>query len=445
MNNRFKAPVLAVTAAFTLSGCGLLDVDNPNSLVEASIQLEAAANGVANGSLRLVSTAVASVWEAPSVVGDELYWTGSRDAWGQLDQGFIGDPLNEFTDGAFPNLGQAVWMGQNAVDILTEHVANNPGNDDFATDLARAQMFNGLILMVTGEIQEDMTFSNKQEDGAPVGPAGMAAVLDRAITNLDAAVAAFVALGDSDREMNARALRARAHMSRAIWDQLNPTATVGGALAYPAALADANAVIAGTGGDWQFNLSYSEASGSCGMCSNVNSRGENQWDVSLVENTGPGASGRTGVVTLMDPHTGAADLSVARALAQWGDDQYGDLTISSMRLMRLILAENDLATGGGGAGSVFETQINAIRDLDDASAGYDFTSGGAVTDIAALQHARRVHTLHMGLRLQDMYRWGITDPLWQSGGQAVTNPGEMLPITIIECRANSLIDASTCS
>jgi len=444
MNSRFKAPVLALTAAFTLSGCGLLDVDNPNSLVEASIQLEAAANGVANGSLRLVSNAVASVWEAPAVVGDELYWTGSRDAWGQLDQGFIGDPLNEFTDGAFPSLGRAVWMGQNAVDILTEHVANNPTNDDFATDLARAQLFNGLILMVTGELQEDMTFSDKQTDGAPVGPAGMAAVLDRAITNLDAAVAGAAALSDSDLEMRARAVRARAHMSRVIWDQLNPSATVGGALAYPAAIADANAVIA-AGGDWQYSLGYSESSGSCGMCSNVNNRGENQWDESLVENDGPGASGRTGVITLIDPVTGAPDLSVARALAQWGDDQYGSLTISSLRLMRLILAENDLATGGGGAGSVFETQINAIRDIDDSDAAYDFTSGAGPTDMEVLMHSRRVNTLHMGLRLQDMYRWGLSDPLWEPGSQAVTNPGEMLPITIIECRANSTIDASTCS
>ena len=143
MINRFKTPALALAATVVLSGCigGLLDVDNPNNLVEESIRLEAAANGVVNGSLRLVSAAVADMWEGPAVVADELYWTGSRDAWGQLDNGFIGDPLNEFTDGAFPTLGRGVWMAQNAVNIHEEHVTNNPGVASFATDLARAQLF----------------------------------------------------------------------------------------------------------------------------------------------------------------------------------------------------------------------------------------------------------------------------------------------------------------
>lgn len=443
-----KSPVLALAAAVTLTGCGdLLDVNNPNNLVEASIRLEAAANGVANGSLRLVSNAVSDVWEGPAVVADELYWTGSRDAWGQLDNGFISDPLNEFTDGAFPNLGRAVWMGAEAVEIITEHVGNNPGVSSFALDLARAQMFNGIILMVTGEIQEDMTFSDKQEDGAPVGPANMFQVIDNAITNLDAAVSGFNALGETDLEIAARAIRARAHMSRAIWDQLNPNATVGGAIAYAAALADANAVLASTtvgGADWKYNLGFSESSGTCAMCSNVNSRGENQWDVTLVENTGPGASGRTGVVLLTDPVDGSADLAVATALDQWGTTQYsnGGLTISSARLMRLIIAEDDLATGGGGAGSVFETQINAIRAYDSYVTA--FVSGGAVSDIAMLQHTRRVNTLFMGLRLQDMYRWGMSDPLWSGASSAVGSPGTMLPITIVECRANQTIGASNC-
>lgn len=444
MKNSIKASALAVVATFTLSGCGLLDVDNPNDLVEASIQLEAAANGVANGSLQLVSEAIADIWEGPAVVADELYWTGSRDAWGQLDQGFIGDPLNEFTDAAFPSLGRGVWMAQNAVDILQGHVDNNPGVASFARDLARAQMFNGIALMVTGELQEDMTFSDKMEDGMPVGPNNMSSVLDRAITNLDAAVAGFTALGDA-RATTARAIRARAHMSRAIWGQLNPTRTIGGALAYANAVADANAVIAVHGGsDWQYALAFTSTSSAADMLGNVNQRGENQWDQSLAVSTGPGATGRTGVIALNDPVTSAPDLAVATALAQFGVNQYGTLTITSERLMRLIVAENALATGGGGPGGAFETQINAIRDLEDNTAGYNFTSGGAVSDLAMLRHTRRVNTLFMGLRLQDMYRWGLTDPRWQSGSEAVTNPGEMLPITIIECRANSNLDPSSC-
>lgn len=448
MKNRIKAPALLLAGSVVLSGCNLLDVDNPNSLVEESIQQEAAANGVTNGSLRLVSNAVADIWEGPAVVADELYWTGSRDAWGQLDQGHISDPLNEFTDAAFPTLGRAVWMAQNAVDILTGHVADpsDPADlESFRTDLARAQMFNGIILMVTGELQEDMTFSNKMEDGPPVGPDQMSGVLDDAISNLSAAITTFNDLGETDLELAARAIRARAHMSRTIWDELNPSAPAAGSgvnpLAYPAeALTDAAAVIA-VGGDWKYNLAYSSASGQGDMLQNVNNRGENQWDPTLVENDGPGASGRTGVITLIDPYTGAPDNAVATALAQWGENQYGALTITSERLMRLIVAENDLATGGGGAGSDFETQMNALRGLD----GDDFASGGAVTDLDMLAHARRVNVLHMGLRLQDMYRWGLQDPTWQGGSAAAQAPGTMLPITIIEIRANCHLNEVGCS
>lgn len=440
MMRPIKASLVAVTAMFALTGCDLLDVDNPNSLVEEDVQREAAANGMANGSLQLASEAIADVWEGPAVVADELYWTGSRDAWGQLDNGFINDPYNEFTDGAFPGLGQAAWMSGEAVEVLEMHVANNPGDADFARDLHRAQMFRGMVLMVIGESQEDMTFSDKQEDGAPVGAANMGGILDDAIAQLSAAATGFAAISETDLETTAIALRARARMSRVIWDQLNPTATVGTALAFDAARTDAETVIGRVGtSDWKYNLTYSAASSTNPMVSNVNSRGENQWDESLVENTGPGASGRTGNVTLLDPVTGATDLAVATALTQWTDGIYGPITLTSERLMRLIVAEDALEEGDTGE---FETQINAIRALDGYTA--DFVQGGAVSDVEALTHHRRVNTLFMGLRLQDMYRWGMTMPNWDSQSAAITAPGTMLPITIIECRANQLIGEANC-
>ena len=82
MKNRIKAPAIAVAAVVALSGCNLLDVTNPNSLVEESIMLEAAANGVVNGSLNRISNGISDVWEGYLVTSDELYWIGSRDAWG---------------------------------------------------------------------------------------------------------------------------------------------------------------------------------------------------------------------------------------------------------------------------------------------------------------------------------------------------------------------------
>jgi hypothetical protein len=440
MTNRIKAPILAVAAVFALSGCDLLDVDNPNSLVESSIEQEAAANGVANGSLRLVADAIADIWEGPAVVSDELYWTGSRDAWGSLDRGAIGDPLNEFTDGAFPSLGQAVWMANKAVTVLEGHVTNNPGDDDFALDLARAQMFNGLALLVTGESQDDMTFSDKQQDGPAVGPSNMGGVIDDAIANLSSAIAGFQALGETDLVTAATALRARAHMSRAIWGAINPSATAGGAMAFAAALTDAQDVLDDVAGaDWQYAITYASGGNSCDMCGNVNNRGENQLDASLVENTGPGATGRTGVIALLDPVTGDGDAAVGTAVAQFGDDQYADITIASARLMHLIIAEDALANGDR---AEFEDRINDIRDFDGYASDFQLDNG--VTDVDMLQHTRRVNTLYMGLRLQDMYRWGLTDPLWAAGSTALTNPGEMLPITIVEIRANCNLNGQGC-
>ena len=439
MKNRIKAPAMAVAAMVALSGCNLLDVDNPNSLVEASIKLEAAANGVVNGSLNRISNGISDVWEGYLVTSDELYWIGSRDAWGQLDQGFVGNPENEFLDSAFPSLGQAVWMAQNAVEILTEHAANGAG---FEKDLARAHLFNGMILMVTGEVQEDMTFSNKMEDGAPVGPAAMGGILDRAISNLDAAVSGFQAIGEDDLVVKARAVRARASMSRTIWNALNPTATVGGAMKFASSLADANFVIGATGAGWQFDLTFSAATVTCLMCGNINERKENQIDLSLVT---VDASNDIDGIAMNDPVSGVADLALINRLNQWksgnylsSGNQYAPLTVASERLMRLIVAEDALANGNVAA---FEAQIDAIRALDGE---VEFDSGGAVSDMDMLMHTRRVNLVLMGLRLADMYRWGITDPKWQSGSDAILTPGEMLPITIIEIRANCNLNGQGC-
>jgi starch-binding outer membrane protein, SusD/RagB family len=434
MKNRIKAPVLAVAAVFALSGCDLLDVNNPNNLTEQSVQLESASNGMVNGSLRLVANAVSTVWQEVGVASDELFWTGSRDGWNTLDQGLVRDPLNEFIDAAFPTLGRSVWMAQEAVDVVSTHVSNNPGVENFALDLARAQLYNGMILMVTGEYQEDMTFSDKMEDGPPVGPANMAGVLDNAISQLTAAYDGFTALGETTWALRAQAVRARARMSRVIWNQLNPSATVAGALAWPEAAADAAAVLAANA-NFDYSFTYVSGSGSCDLCGWINSRGENQVNDDLVSLTtaGTGAGGRTGTL-LEDPVTGEPDATVTHRVEQIGTDGFGTLTIVDARLLRLITAEHALATGGD-----FVGEINALRALD----GKD-PFAGEVSDLAMLQHERRVGTLIMGLRLQDMYRWGLTDSRWLPTNTTITNPGEMFPIAIVEVRANCHLNGQGC-
>lgn len=371
----------------------------------------------------------------------------------------------------FPELGTAVWMGAEAIAILEQHVADFPSETKFQVDLARAYFFNGMALLITGETQEDMTFSDKMTDGPPVGPANMFTVLDDAIANLDEAITRFTTLGRTADVTAARAVRARAHMSRAIWNELNPSADgLAGAMNFAAAVPDAQAVLTAVGSaDYRYELGFSSSASACSMCDWINNRGENQVNDDLIALTtsGTGASGRltnpdsvaaklnapgyTGGpvraasgaqvnVIYRDPFTGNLDPTVKVMVDRFPTTQYGPLVIASARLMRLILAEHELATGGPGDPD-FLTHINAIRAFESETA---FTSGGGVSDLAILQHERRINTLFMGLRLPDMFRWGIQTSRWQSTNSAITSPGELFPITIVEERANCHLNGLPC-
>jgi hypothetical protein len=470
MKNRIKAPVALVAGTLLLSGCsGLLDVDNPNNLVEEAIQQEAAANGVVNGALWHVSEALGSVWEGPAVTSNELYWIGSRDAWGALDQGFISDNANEFTDAAFPNLGQAAWMAQNAVEILEGHVANSSDPDQFQVDRGRAYMLRGMILMVVAEQQQDMTFSYKQTDGPPVsggsaviGSEGfenpvpsMDAVMDLAITSLNTAIGIFQAESEDDLELDATALLMRAEMSEEIMAARNSpcNGTVAGcAINFADAVPHALTVLADGGADYRFNLSFSAASTDCNMCGNVNQRKENQIDLSLVT---VDASNDIDGINLVDVVDGTTDdPALIAMLNQWkggsyldSGNQYPDLTVSSARLAHLILAES-AAAGNGSTGDTFQGHINDLRAIDSYPATY---AGG--NEVATLVHHRRVNTLLQGLWLQDMYRWGLQPSttegtnaasVWSPSSPAFITPGTMLPIMIIEVRANCHLNGNGC-
>lgn len=442
MKNRLKAPAVMMLATLTLSGCDILDVSNPNNLVEESIRQQSAASAVVNGALSLTASSVSQVWQQYLVASDELYWIGSRDAYLSLDQGFVADPYNEFTDGAFPSMGQARWMGDEAIEILEEHVAENPSTG-MKTDLARAYLYSGIMYMVIGEVQEDFAFSDKTEDGAPVGPDAMSSVLDQAIAKLDQAASMAADVGDADIQIAAVAARARAKQSRAIWDVINPSPSGNGLVNSASAGTDAATVITMAGGaaaDWQYDFSYSAGTVTNSMASWINDRKENQIDQSLV--TVDAANDIDGIA-LMDPIDGVDDPALIKRLNQWKNgnytdkgDQYPDLTITSTRLMHLILAENALASGDNAG---FTTHINHVRAMDGLT-----PYSGQMDATELLKHERRVNTVLMGLRLADMYRFGITDDLWEPNGDAMSAPGTMLPITIIEIRANCHLNGLGC-
>jgi starch-binding outer membrane protein, SusD/RagB family len=430
---------LAIAGALGMTGCDILDVDNPNNLLEEDVRQISAANAMVNGSLATVSIAISRAWQPVSVASDEMVWIGSRDAWQQLDFGQLSDVSNEFLDENFPFLGRARWMADEAEEIMLEHVANAPPARLAAlkTDLARAHLFAGVIYTVLGETQEDFVISDKTEAGPAIGPAQMHTMLDAAIAKLDNAVAVARDVGDNVLETRALAMRARARHSRAIWDKMKPTPSTGSPLVSAAgAVADAQAVLSRVSDDWEYQLTYSPTSIGNNMANWVNSRAENQFDTASVVTVSQAAVKLIEGVRLMDPIDDIPDPVITATLLRFkggttldaaGFD-YPSLTLVSARMMRLILAEdalqkNDLPT--------FRAQINAIRAMDDLTPYVD-----QIPPLEMLQYARRVNLFLMGLRLNDMYRFGIQDRHWSPTSDALTKPGTLMPITITEIRAN---------
>ena len=434
---RTTASTLLLTLA--LGGCDILDVSNPNNLAEEDIRAEGAAAAVVNGVLTLVASSVSQSWQPYLVASDELHWTGSRDAWLSLDLGFVDDPLNEFIDGPFPAMGQARWMSDEAIEILSEHHGRNPSTA-IKTDLARAYLYSGIIYMVIGEIQEDFAFSDKAESGAPIGPENMYQVLDGAIERFSSALSGFDEVGAADMAIQARALRARARQSRAIWDAINPVPSGDGLVSSSEAGSDARDVLAAVASDWTYSLTFSSASRANSMASWVNDRKENQIDPSIA--TVDDQNDISGIA-LEDPIDRVDDPAVVKWLNQWKGGSYLDkggiyppLTLASARMMHLILAENALK---GTDSSAFATHIDHIRALDGLT-----PYSGQISEVEMLRHTRRVNVMLQGLRLADMYRWGIEDPQWQGVSAASSSPGTMLPISIIEIRANCHLNDVGC-
>lgn len=439
MIKRIKTPVTILAAVLTLSACGnLLDVNNPNNLVEESVEQRTAATALVNGAQALVARGVSYIWQPYLVATDEFYWIGSRDSWLSLDHGYLSDPANEFTDAAFPRIAEARWMADKAVATLEEHAAEDAS---YAGELARAHLYAGIAYMVVGEVQEDFTISDKRESGPPVGPAQMYTMLDQAIAHLDAAIAGA---DDPAIALQAQAARARAKHSRAIWDKIKPSPNTADPLVESAsAVEDALAVIEAAGGvtaEWDYDFHYSSSTVGNDMADWINDRKESQVDLSLVTIT---AANDIDEIAVQDPIDGIADPAFKKRLEKFKDgpfnskgSRYSPLTVASTRLMHLIVAEHALATGDEAA---FATHINHVRAMDGLT-----PYSGQIPAMEMLQHTRRMNTFVMGLRLADMYRFGVMDPTWQSGSDAATKPGTLLPITLIEVRANCHLNGLGC-
>lgn len=428
-----------VAGALALSGCGILDVENPNNLVEEAIQKSQAANAVANGALQMAVVAIPHSWQVYLMASDELTWIGSRDAWGALDIGGLEDPNNEFVDEAYPPLVQARWMADEAIDIVKPHV--DEGLTQFQPALAKAYLVSGLVYTVIAEIQEEATFSDKREAGAPVTATEMGSVFDKAIASLDQAVSVARSAGESELETRALAWRARAKQSKAIRQKVQPTPNTASPLVNDAgAVADAQAVLAKVGGtDWEWSFEYSAATNSNLMASWINARAENQVGSEYVF-TDPAAPKNITGIALNDPITGDPDPYIDARVSGFfvAGASYQPMRLVDERLMHLIVAEAALA---GGNSAEFRTHINHIRALDGLP---DFTGQGGVSDMDMMMHTRRTNTFLLGLRLSDMYRFGVVDALWQSTATTRQKPGKLLPISFKEATSNCHMNGQGC-
>lgn len=436
MKNFKKTFALALVLSSTLSACDILDVNNPNNLTEESIEAVAAANAVVNGSVAANASAISQFWLGYLIATDEIVWIGSRDAWGQLDQGFVSNPNNEFTDDAYKFVSQARYMADRATGILDKHVAATP-TTALKTDQARAYLHAGVIYTIIGESQDDFVISNKAEPGDPIGPTNMKNMLDQAITRLDKAVTVATEVGNNTILNQAQSMRARARHSRLVWDKIKPTVNTAAPLVTNTQMvADANAVIARTTANNILRYTYSSASFSSYMAGEINSRGEQQFDTTSIVTVNRAAPKTILGVKLRDPISNNPDPRIVAFLTEWKESTnlgvaggiYSPLTLTSLKMMRLIVAEDALARNDM---TTFNTQINAVRTMDGLP---NYT--GQISASAMLQHERRAALFLTGQRMLDMYRFGVRDPIWLPNADTRTKPGTLLPITCIERNAN---------
>jgi len=175
--------LLVLWLGIGLTGCdSLIDVENPNNVLGDDLLSPTATAAVANGALYTVQDGYQRMLTPFSTVGDELIWIGSRDAWFELELGTPENPLNEFTDAAFPFFAQGRWMADEAIEILEGHQAEGTLEDE--TDLARTYLYAAISYVTIADWMDDFALSDRRDAGPPLGEAGMGDLYTTAIDYL---------------------------------------------------------------------------------------------------------------------------------------------------------------------------------------------------------------------------------------------------------------------
>jgi hypothetical protein len=422
------------------SGCqSLLDVKNPNNIPESALENQVTATAAANGSLAATTRMLASITTAYADATDEMEWIGSRDGWGELDQGIIANFANEFTDASFPFVGEARYLADKTIERL--EAFNAEGKLTNRADLMRSYLYGAVVYATIADIYDDFTFSDKQTPAAPIGRAAMSTLYDKAVQYLDKALP--LATANADR-YNITAYRARVKHGKAVWQKVTPkgaAAPTNPLVNDAGANADATAAIALGAADAAFDLvNNTEATPGVNLWFEVNGRNESApGGVYVVD---PRHSTNKYVAKLVDPVANVADVRLQARLTAFRNfgTLSGTLWITNTRELRLILAEAALAAGNT---AEFTSQLNQVRALDGKPA-----YAGTPAATTMLAYERQVQLWLMRRRLMDMYRFGQKDAKWAASANyesSFNTVGLLFPIAKVERLGNPCVaDATKC-
>ena len=277
-----RAAVAVALLGLAAAGCGVLDVTNPNNVIEENLETPAAATPIANGVVGAATRALNSMLDVYGTASDELDFVGSQDGFLQLDVGNVSNPVLQFSDNGFRQLAMARWTGDDAIRRLEAFDAAGQIAQN-RNDLATAYLYTAIVYVTIGDMLDDFPLaSDRATGGAPLGEGNMAQVYDSAVVYLDRGLAVATATGSAPLRTQILAMRARAKYSKALWEKLNPPAVQGAAPAPVAdplvndagANADAAAALAlMAGADFTLTLTPTPASVDGNLVANINNLG----------------------------------------------------------------------------------------------------------------------------------------------------------------------------
>ncbi len=448
----WSAPLLGLWICMSVVGCdSLVEVENPNNVVKEDFEAPVASNAVVNGALYEVQAGFAGELGPYSIVGDEIEWSGSRDAWQELMFGLASNPFNEFTDLFYDDVSVGRWMVDEAIKLLEAHDAAGELLD--RDDLARAYYFSAIIYVIIADWFDDFVFSDLRTASPAIGPSAMGGLYVTALDRINKGLA-ITSSGDLGR--NLMAMRARTRHAQSVWNMIGDNSTLTYAtsptITHPSGTAhkiivvpntglvsnqeaanDAAAALAMQAGDWRYDFEFTGGTQSSQFGEWQFDRQENR----ISNDYGVPAADNVSVtdISLMDPIDGIPD----PRMVQWvlvelqPNNQFLNHVQLSAREMHLIIAEHELATNG--ANQEFQDNINMVRGFGGVAGTWD-GSAGQPTARDILIHERRVNLFLQGRRLNDMFRFGLASNRWNVTFENFNTPGIFLPITIREVRAN---------